>query len=407
MKRALYALLSVMALTSTAPAQSPDLSRAKASFEAGASAYAAGDYLAAIQALDAAYEISPLPAIAFSLAQAERKQYFRDGVRAHLERAVALFRRYLEQEPVGSRREDASVALSQLEPLLRTTPEQVQPAAPPHARPTRLMIVSDAPAARISLDNEIPAPSPVIREVTPGEHRAYVQAPGYYDDTRVVTAIGGELLLTDVRLNERPAMLYVAAPVGADIYVDGIFLGQGGKRRSVSLRAGHHQLSVGMKGHQPVRRELELKRGATHSEQVDLASTTQRKVSNVMFITGGAAVGVGMVFTALAVRSQNRAEDYLATASRGNVGRAQLTSYNALITDRDRYRVAATVSIASAVGLFVTGLFLHELDHPDLPTAASPDLPSTTPVRSSSASRWTFTPEVAGSELGGSLHLSF
>lgn len=407
MKRCLAVLVGLMALAGTAQAQAPDLARAKASFEAGASAYAAGDYLAAIQALDAAYEISPLPAIAFSLAQAERKQYFRDGERAHLERAVALFRRYLEQEPLGSRREDASVALSQLEPLLRSTPVPAQPAVSPQARPTRLMIVSDVPAARISLDNEPPAPSPVIREVVPGEHRAHVQAPGYYDDTRVVTAIAGELLLTDVRLNERPAVLYVAAPVGADIYVDGIFLGQGGKRRSVRLRAGHHQLSVGLKGHQPVRRELELARGATYSEEVELQSTTQRKVSNVMFITGGAAVGVGMVFTALAVRSQNRAEDFLATSSRGNVGRAELASYNALITDRDRYRAAATVSIASAVGLFVTGLFLHELDHPELPVAASPELPPASPVRSSSTPRWTFTPEVAGSELGGSVHLSF
>src|SRR5882762_3849684 len=94
-----------------------DLERAKESFKAGATAYAAGDYLAAIQALDAAYQLTPLPAIAFSLGQAERRQYFVDHAPEHLSRAVSLFRRYIELAPGGSRRADALDALSQLEPL--------------------------------------------------------------------------------------------------------------------------------------------------------------------------------------------------------------------------------------------------------------------------------------------------
>ena len=89
-----------------------DTERAKASFKAGANAYAAGDYLAAIQALETAYELSPLPAIAFSLAQAERKQYFVKQDREHLERALLLFRRYVEQAPRGPRREDALSAIA-------------------------------------------------------------------------------------------------------------------------------------------------------------------------------------------------------------------------------------------------------------------------------------------------------
>ena len=118
--------------------QPPDLERAKASFKAGANAYAAGDYLAAIQALEDAYEISPLPAIAFSLAQAERKQYFRDEKRAHLERALSLFERYLEQETRGARREDARLAINQLQQLLGEKPHKApEPTAKPQARPTQ------------------------------------------------------------------------------------------------------------------------------------------------------------------------------------------------------------------------------------------------------------------------------
>ena len=106
--RSVFALTALLLLATPSFAQQPpDLERAKASFKAGANAYAAGDYLADIHALEDAYEISPLPAIAFSLAQAERKQYFRDEKRAHLERALSLFERYLEQDTRGARREDA------------------------------------------------------------------------------------------------------------------------------------------------------------------------------------------------------------------------------------------------------------------------------------------------------------
>ena len=78
--------LCVAFLPKAALADSPsELERAKDSFKAGATAYAAGDYLAAIQALDAAYQLTPLPAIAFSLGQAERRQYFVDHSRDHLD----------------------------------------------------------------------------------------------------------------------------------------------------------------------------------------------------------------------------------------------------------------------------------------------------------------------------------
>jgi len=35
------------------------------------------------------------------------------------------------------------------------------------------------------------------------------------------------------------------------------------------------------------------------------------------------------------------------------------------VIDRDRYRLATTVCLASAVGFFIIGLFLHELDQPN------------------------------------------
>lgn len=408
MRRGLGTVLLLSALLAhSAPciAQQPaELERAKASFKAGANAYAAGDYLAAIQALDAAYEISPLPAIAFSLAQAERKQYFVKGERAHLERALALFRRYLQQETRGARREDARLAVSQLEPLLGAKPGPAESSPKAQARPTRVMIVSDAPGARITLDGGSAASSPLIREVTPGKHRARVQARGFVDTARDVTALAGELILTEVRLNERPGVLNVWAPADADVFVDGVYVGQGGELVTVPLAAGNHQLTVAQKGRRFARRDVRLERGKTQTENISLEPTTQRSVSELLFIGGGIALGASLVLSALAVQSENHAEDFLWQLKRHNVQRAQVVAYNASLAERSRYRTAAGISVAGSLGMFITGLFLHELDQPSSSGGRRDERPG---EAARAAPRFAFVSAASAADVGGSIRVNF
>ena len=406
--RSVLVLSALVALTSHGFAQSAsDLERAKASFKAGANAYAVGDYLAAIQALEDAYEISPLPAIAFSLAQAERKQYFVDEQRAHLQRALELFRRYLSEDTRGARREDARLAITQLEPLLDAKPRKPELTAKAQARPTRLMIVSDAPGARITLDDGAAAASPLIREVTPGKHHARVQASGYVDAERDVTALSGELLLTEVRLAERPGTLFVSAPAGAEVYVDGVFVGQGGQMVTVSLAPGPHQMHVAQQGRRLARRAIRLERGKAHTEIVTLEPTTQRTLSEVLFIGGGAAIGASLVLSALAVRSENRAEDFLQERSHKNVDSGELVAYRASLVERNRYRTAAGVGVASAFGMFITGLFLHELDQPRSPATRRPDEPRPAAAKAPTTPRVAFVSAAPASDVGASLQVNF
>lgn len=386
--------------------QLSDMDRAKASFKAGANAYAAGDYLAAIQALETAYELSPLPAIAFSLAQAERKQYFVKEERQHLERALTLFRKYLEQEPRGARREDARVAISQLEPLLGAKPLPNEPPPKQQARPTRLMIVGEAEGARISLDGAPAAPSPLIREVAPGQHRVRVQANGYLTAEREVTAVAGELLLSEVRLEERPSVLYVWAPPGAEIFVDGVYVAQGGERVSTPVAAGQHQLAVMRKGRRLVRRDIEVERGRAYSEQVTLEPTTQRSLAELLFIAGGGALGASVVFSAFAVRSENKAEAFLGDRKHRSVSPAELVAYDASLVERNRYRTAAVISVAGSFGMFITGLFLHELDRPSAPGAPGRAQPAR-PAQQASLPRVTFTPLASPDDVGASLRVNF
>lgn len=347
-----------------------DVERAKQSFKAGAAAYAAGEYLAAIQALDAAYALTPLPAIAFSLAQAERKQYFVLHDRHHLERAIRLFRSYVEEVPSGGRRADALDALSQLEPLAavgqeRKNGEERGPAVRAEApRSTRLVITSDTPRARLSLDGSLPLPSPLIREVEPGKHQVLVEAAGFYSVQRELTAASGELTAASIPLREKPSNLVLWTADDAEIYLDGVFVTEGGEGVSIKLASGFHDLAVARKGHEVASRQLVLERGGTQSLRVALEPTRLRIASQVLFISGGAALSAGLLLSALAIRAENRTEDFLARRKQENITDPDLVSYRAAVGNRDRYRAAAAISVASSVALFVTGIFLHELDQP-------------------------------------------
>jgi hypothetical protein len=344
-----------------------DIARAKESFKAGAAAYAAGEYLAAIQALDAAYTLTPLPAIAFSLAQAERRQYFVLRRPENLRRSITLFRRYVEQVERGGRRSDALNALSQLEPLLLSLEDPAPAPTAPQTRPersTRLMVISDAPGARIWIDGVDVSGSPLVREVAPGQHRVAVTAPGFRESQRAVVAVAGELIPISMPLVEMPGTLEIQTSAEAEIYVDGVFASEGGERVLLGLPSGTHRVSVVQNGRRLASRRVELERGGTEKLQISLEPTTQRITSKVLMIGSAAAFGAGIAFSFLAVSSEDAAQDFLARRSTENVSNADRVRYAGDVTRRDSYRLIATAGFASSLGLLVTGLFLHELDRP-------------------------------------------
>lgn len=339
--------------------------RAEASFRAGAAAYAAGEYRAAIQALDAAYALTPLPAIAFSLAQAERREYFVTHEPAHLQRAITLYRSYLAQVPSGGRRADAAEALTQLEPLAAAQSASAsQAVAAPAANPTRLLITSDAPGARVSLDGSNPVQPPLIREVTPGAHRALAEADGFFPAQRELVALEGELILGELPLRARPSTLVLTAPADADVYLDGSFVAQGGAAVRLELAAGTHRLAVAAKGARVEYRSLTLARGASETVHVTLSRTPQRLAAQVLFVASGAVLATGLVFAGVAVREEGRAQDFLAQLDQGSVTGGELAAYHEHVESRDLYRTLAIASAGTGGALLITALLLRELDRP-------------------------------------------
>jgi hypothetical protein len=228
-----------------------------------------------------------------------------------------------------------------------------------------MMVTSDAPSAQVSLDGGPPAATPWIREVEPGKHRVEVSAEGYYPALRELTAIADELIPIAVPLRERPSTVTVWTDQDADLYVDGAFVGAGGDGVALPLPSGTHRLEVARKGHRIFAQTLELERGHAEELRIKLVPTTQRRASQALLVGGGAALGVGLVLSGLALRSESRAKDFLDRRARGNVSNADLSEYHTTTADRGRYRAAAAVSLASSVGLFLTGFFLYEMDQPN------------------------------------------
>jgi hypothetical protein len=357
------------------PAPSPDpadVERVKESFRIGAAAYAAGEYLSAIAALDSAYASAPLPAIAFSLAQAERRQYFVDRQPEHLQRSVTLFRRYLEQVPVGGRRADAIEALAQLEPLVLALPAPGAPAAGAPAAPpaeelkapsTRLLIIAEAPGAQVWVDGALVSGT-LIRDVVPGKHRVTVRAPGFHDAQRDVVAVAGELIPVPMQLAETPGVVEVDAPPASEIFVDGAFARLGANNVVLSLASGTHRISVAQNGYRVSSKWVDVTRGSHQELSFSLEPTAQRMTSNALLIGGAAMLGAGTLFGVLAVQSEDSAQAFIEKQATENASPGELVRYSSDVQRRNRYRTLSGVSFAASLGMLVTGLFLHELDEP-------------------------------------------
>ncbi len=344
-----------------------DLAQAKSYFNAGAAAYEMGDYAAAIQALDAAYRITPLPAVAFSLAQAERRQYFVSRERSHLERAIELFRVYLRAVEIGGRRADATDALAQLEPLAALGAGDSAAADASDARErTRLMISSSVSDAQVSLDGGAAVGMPFIARVTPGAHRVVVSAKGHFPTERSVDAIEGELLPVEIALREQPASVAVRASPECDLHIDGAFMGRVAQPRRIELPRGRHELTLSRTGFDVARQTATLAPGETREIAVDLQQTAQRTAAVAMFIVSGGALITGSALTGLAVDRENAARAIERDREAGNITVAQLRDYDEAKQQRDRWRGFAVTSFAISVGAAVTGLFLYLFDEPDL-----------------------------------------
>ena len=413
MKRFTAAVLSASLLCAqTVGAQSNPLDQAKAYFNAGAQAYSIGEFVAAIQAFEEAYKLAPKPAILFSLAQAERKQYFVDHKPQRLERAIDGFRKYVADVPQGGRRADAVQALSELEPLWSAMKGTAAATAAPEDKtvklPARVMVTSPTAGAQVSVDGGKGSEAPYIAEVKPGKHVVVVTAKGFLDEKRDIQVVDGGLAAVDLELEEKPALLAVSAPDGSEITVDGRPAGITPLSAPLALHDGRHFIAVLKNGAVAFTREVDVVRGETKTLDVSLTTSKQRVASYVVLTTGIAALATGGVFLGLALNRESKAKSILDARDQGNIGGKELDDYASARDARDRYRTISFVAFGAGAALTATSLLLMAFDHPTVaPMSAMPDQSPTPAPKTPAPMDMAAAPIVSPTMIGASFGLAF
>lgn len=363
------AALAAGAIVEPAAAQAPRV-RAEQFFRAGEQAYRAGRFDLAAQAFEQAYSVLPLPAIAFSAAQAYRLQYFIDKDPPKLKRAVVLYRRYLDDVPSGGRREDAAASLAELDPLLTVIEaDNARLGLPPVAAigaglTTKLMVTSSTRGARASIDGGPAAPLPIVRDIEPGRYRIRVSAPGHrpYQGERDV--VEGQFRVVEIELDPEPALVAVRSRAGAGISIDGRLVGTAPLQRPLALASGSHSVHVALRGHRPWSREVRLGRGERAQLTAELEPTGQRRTA-VWILGGSAALVVGSGIAAgLSIAAGSRASDINQEREGQGIDRARLADYERAVDRRDDRAKLAWALLGAGGALAIGGGLLYYLDNP-------------------------------------------
>lgn len=371
MKRLATALSLSLALWGASAAAGDE---ARTYFDIGAKAYQAGRYLDAAQAFDEAYRRSTRPGLLFSLGQAHRMEYFARNDPARLRDAIRYYEEYLAKEPQGKRVVEATEALSKLKPLAAASGEKPDaPAAPAPPSKPRVMISSPTPGVKVTFDGRAVS-HPFIQEVEPGKHKVVLSAPGFEEHVRefVVDAKTGAPPL-DIPLEERPALLVIQAPDGAEVAIDGRLQGVT-PLPPLPVESGRHFVSVTMNGKKAFSQSVSMGRGQRMTLQASLESTGQRTASWVLMGIGTGGLVAGGVLGALALNEQSKAEDLMAaTKDTGSQAPNTIARYNQLRDSRDDYRMGAVITAAAGAGVATLGLMLYAFDPAKAPLPPAED----------------------------------
>lgn len=375
---ALVALL-LLGLSGEARAQDAEkLEQAKAAFNMGAQLYAARKYVAAIQNFEEAYRLAPRPALLFSIAQAERRQYFESRQIDYLRRAIAHYNAYIKQ-PDRARLAEANQALLELEQIAgkldpsppTTGPTPAPPPPPAMLKPILSVMATKVKGARIVVDGKQADEGLFSEEVSPGKHQVKVSADGFFDDEREVTVQNTSVGL-DIELKPRPPLLQFETIAGAQISVNGRFVGVTPLPAAISdVPPGTHVVTVTKNGYEAFSTEVDLERGESRTIKAPLRRTTQRVVAYSFLGASGVSLLAGGAFSLLALKNQSTAEKINNDRGTRNISPDDLQRYNDARDARDKvWRPAAIGAFGAAAGLGILGALLYTFDQPSVSAPA-------------------------------------
>jgi tetratricopeptide (TPR) repeat protein len=360
-------------LLATTPALADDDAQSRAYFETGAKAYEKGDYPNAIRAFDQAYALTKRPGLIFSIAQSYKRQYGLDAKPANLRKALEYYRRFLAEDKGGKRRGDASSAIIEIEAILGRLPAEQQAIAeqaPDLPQPTQISVTTQVDDAMISIDGGAPRTLEPV-EVKPGKYKVVIQAPGYFSEERELYARERQMTAIDVPLRAMPAKVTIEGRIGSTVTVDGSPRGNLPLQGPLEIEAGQRSIAVSQPGFITFSRDYALGRGQNTSVKADLPRTRQRVASFIMFGTGIAFGGTGVLLALASAGSYGQGIDiYNKTLKKGGyISAAELVTYNEKKREQEIGIALTSASFSIAAASAALGFLLYYFDTPAIPTA--------------------------------------
>jgi PEGA domain-containing protein len=383
------AVLVAIARLSTAPAyadapQDQEARKiAERHFHAGERAYNAQNFGAAAANFEEAYRVLPLPEIAFSAAQAYRRQYRVEPRLEHARRSVELYRVYLDQVKTGGRVGIAADSIGEMQREvdklvaagaqatrgadIERTRLGVSPLLAAEKRGGGMREIADLPDGddvkmTTSIDGK-PVPPFQMMDVEPGPHAVRVEAEGYQTYEATERVVPGASMVAEAVLQPKPARVTIETERGARVRIDGRLAGTA-PLATFDLPAGKHLVTVVRRGRVAVARDIEVARGQEVALDAPLEQTARRHA--VPFVATGAIIFAGFSLSGLvfAVVEENRAEEQLRAIQAGDQRPAAADRYGQLITRRNEVLTGAIITGGISLAIGGVAAALYWTDHP-------------------------------------------
>ena len=221
--------------------------------------------------------------------------------------------------------------------------------------PTRLAVLSSAMGAVARVDGKKARKLPLFTTIEPGNHTIDVSAPGYRKQVRKLNAVRGLVHALSADLEPEPAKLAVTGTGGAEVHVDGRFVGITPMEEPIDVTPGARLVAVTLNGYLPYTDKLHLRPGATKELEVDLSMTKRHVGASVMLALGGAGVLTGLVLGAASVVVDQSVADDPESADKQRA-----------FARGDDYRAVSGMAAGVGLGVSLAGAILFTFDEPDL-----------------------------------------